>query len=433
MVFFKSALQDIAFFQANGFQDVLNPKKAKSSQHRQSVTDENSKFQFQKTPGNTEYETFELGSNNNILNIAVMARPRKSPRPRKPNTLSAKSHLPPESMVYVGKERIEKMIVKVIDYDGLNLEEKTIDDLKICQVYKDKETVTWISVTGIHESEKVEEICNIFNIHPLIQEDILNTQQRTKIEEFDDYLFVTFKNLFYSELAMGIDSEQISIILGRNFLLSFQETDSLLFDEIIQRIHTAKGTIRQKKSDYLLYKILDTAVDQYFILIDKLGETVEDIEEETMYYPNSKTSFKIQAVRKELLMLSKHILPMREALNKLEAGGTDLIESKNLNYFRDVYDHTFQAYDTIENHRSLLSDLMNIYYTTMSNKLNQVMKVLTIISTIFMPLSFLTGVFGMNFKYFPGMNHPDAYYYFWMVAIAVSLGMLIYFKKKKWF
>ncbi len=362
-----------------------------------------------------------------------MARPRKSLRPRKPNTLSAKSHLPPESMVYVGKERIEKMIVKVIDYDGLNLEEKTIDDLKICKVYKDKETVTWISVTGIHESEKVEEICNIFNIHPLIQEDILNTQQRTKIEEFDNYLFVTFKNLFYSELAQGIESEQISIILGRNFLLSFQETDSLLFSEIIHRIHTAKGTIRQKKSDYLLYKILDTAVDQYFILIDKIGEIVEDIEEETMYYPNSKTSFKIQAVRKELLILSKHILPMREALNKLEAGGTDLIEPKNLNYFRDVYDHTFQAYDTIENHRSLLSDLMNIYYTTMSNKLNQVMKVLTIISTIFMPLSFLSGVFGMNFKYFPGMNHPYAYYYFWLVAILVSLGMLIYFRRKKWF
>lgn len=341
--------------------------------------------------------------------------------------------MPPESMVYVGKERQDKMLVKVIDYDGVTLEEKEITSLQDCRIYQQKETVTWISVTGIHESAKVEEICNIFNIHPLIQEDILNTQQRTKIEEFDDYLFVTFKNLFYSETLQNIDTEQISIILGRNFLLSFQETDSLLFSEIIQRIHTAKGTIRSKKSDYLLYKILDTAVDQYFVLIDRIGDTVEDVEEETMYYPNNRTSFKIQSIKKELMHLSKHILPMREALNKLEAGSSDLIEPKNLNYFRDVYDHTFQAYDTIENHRSLLNDLMNIYYTTMSNRLNQVMKVLTIISTIFMPLSFLTGVFGMNFKYFPGMDHPNAYYAFWALVLLVFGGMMIYFRQKKWF
>lgn len=362
-----------------------------------------------------------------------MQRLRKSIRPKKKNNLSAKSHMPPESMVYVGKERFEKMQVNVIDYDGLKIEEKRIEDINICKTYKETDTVTWISVTGIHESDKVEEICNIFDIHPLIQEDILNTQQRTKIEEFDNYLFVTFKNLFYSETLQGFDSEQISIILGKNFLLTFQETDSLLFTEIISRIHTAKGTIRHKKADYLLYKILDTAVDQYFILIDRIGDMVEDIEEETMYYPNSKTSFKIQAIKKELLVLSKHILPMREALNKLEAGISDLIDVKNLNYYRDVYDHTFQAYDTIENHRSLLNDMMNIYYTTMSNRLNQVMKVLTIISTIFMPLSFLTGVFGMNFKHFPGIANPNGYYYFWGIVVVVFLGMIIYFKKKKWF
>jgi magnesium transporter len=362
-----------------------------------------------------------------------MPRIKNHIRPRKKDRLSAKSGMPPESMVYVGKERAGKASIKIIDYDQNNIEEVTIEDLEICQVYKKKDSVTWIAVSGIHEADKVEKVCNIFGIHPLIQEDILNTQQRTKMEEFDNYIFVTFKSLFYSETAKSIETEQVSVVLGRNFLLTFQETESSLFTDIIQRIHTSKGTIRQKKADYLLYKILDNAVDQYFVLIDRLGDMVEDIEEETMYYPNSKTTFRIQGVKKDLQIMHKHILPMREALNKIESFSSELIEDRNINYFRDVYDHTYQAYDTIENYRSLLTDLMNIYFTTISNKLNQVMKVLTIISTIFMPLSFITGVFGMNFKYFPYMNHPYAYYWFWVLVLFIFTGMLIYFRRKKWF
>jgi magnesium transporter len=362
-----------------------------------------------------------------------MARLKKRILPKNKKRLSAKSHLPSESMVYVGEERTGKMVVKIINYDGNKLEELVVDDFKTCKTYSENESITWISVTGIHEANKVEEICNLFQVHPLVQEDILNTQQRTKIEEFDTYLFVTFKNIFYSDTNKCVETEQISIILGKNYLISFQETDSQLFNEIIRRLHTAKGSIRTKKADYLLYKIMDTAVDQYFVLIDKIGDLVEDIEEETMHYPDNETSFKIQGIKKELMVLSKHILPMREALNKLDSGNSELIEEKSINYFRDVYDHTYQAYDTIENHKSLLNDLMNIYFTTMSNRLNVVMKVLTIISTIFMPLSFLTGVFGMNFKYFPALNNPNGYYYFWGLTILVFLGMMVYFKRKKWF
>ncbi len=362
-----------------------------------------------------------------------MARNKHHPRIKKNDRLSAKSGMPAESMVYVGKEREGKMLVKVLDYSENHLEELPIEDLSACEHYLKKDSVTWISVTGVHEAEKVEQICNIFNIHPLVQEDILNTQQRTKMEEFDKYLFVTFKRLYYSDSLKAIDTEQVSVILGHNFLLSFQETENSLFTDIIQRIQTSKGTIRQKKADYLLYRILDTAVDQYFVLIDRIGDLVADIEEETMYYPNSKTTFRIQGVKKDLQVLHKHILPMREALNRIESFSSHLIDSRNLNYFRDVYDHTYQAYDTIENHRSLLTDLMNIYFTTISNKLNQVMKVLTIISTIFMPLSFITGVFGMNFKYFPYMDHPHAYTAFWLIVLTVFGGMLIYFRRKKWF
>lgn len=362
-----------------------------------------------------------------------MSRPPKRTRPKQTKKLSVKSGLPSESPVYVGKERQIETHIRLIDYDGQTLEEIQTADLKHCQRYLEKESVTWVSVTGISDSEKIMEICNAFKIHPLIQEDILNTHQRTKIDEFDDYLFITFKNLYYSEANQNIEAEQISVVLGKHFLLSFQETDSTLFSEIINRIHHAKGNIRSKKADYLLYRILDTAVDQYFVLIDLISDMVEDVEEETMHYPNNRTSFKIQNMKKEMLLLSKHVLPMREMLNKLESGESALIEPRNMNYFRDVYDHTYQAYETIENNKSLLNDLMNIYFTTMSNKLNQVMKVLTIISTIFMPLSFLTGVYGMNFKYIPYLDHPNSFYYFWAVAGFVFLGMIIYFKKKKWF
>ncbi len=354
---------------------------------------------------------------------------------RKPtqSNLSAKSGMPPESMVYVGKERTGEVILDVINYDENILEEQVLQHVAQCERFKGQNTVTWIAVNGVHQASLVQEVCESFKIHPLIQEDILNTQQRTKIEEFENYLFVTFKNIFIPKEGTEIETEQISMILGHNFLLTFQETPSPLFEEIKQRIRTSKGTIRQRKADYLMYKILDAAVDQYFVMIDRISNKVEDIEEETMYYPNSKTSFKIQAIKKEIMLLNKHILPMREALNKLEAGASDLIETRNINYFRDVYDHTYQAYDTIENHRSLLSDLMNIYFTTTSNRLNQVMKVLTIISTIFMPLSFLTGVFGMNFKYFPGINYQYGYHIFWIIVLVSVTGMMVYFRRKKWF
>jgi magnesium transporter len=352
---------------------------------------------------------------------------------KKKNKLSSKSGLPSESMIYVGEEREEKVSIKLLNYDSSVLEECELNKSETIDTYIQKDNVTWIIVNGIHDSNKVQDICNYYKIHPLIQEDILNTHQRTKIEEFDDYIFITFKHLYFSEQQQSIETEQISAILGHNWLLSFQETDSTLFDEIINRIQTSKGTIRQRNADFLLYKILDSAVDQYFVLIDKISDMVEDIEEETMYYPNNKTSFKIQGIKKELMVLSKHILPMREAMNKIETGGSDLIDKKIINYFKDVHDHTLQAYETIENHRSLLSDLMNIYFTTTSNKLNQVMKVLTIISTIFIPLSFLTGVFGMNFTHFPGIENPYAYYYFWSIVILIFIGMIVYFRRKQWF
>ncbi|MCC6817581.1 MAG: magnesium/cobalt transporter CorA [Bacteroidia bacterium] len=362
-----------------------------------------------------------------------MTRPKNLRFKKRASRLSAKSGMPTESLVYIGKERPGSINISLIDYDGQTIEKRELDSIQECQKYKDKDSVSWISVKGVHDSEKVQEICNLYGIHPLIQEDILNTQQRTKIEEFEDYIFITFKNILHNEITKEIETEQISLLLGQNYLISFQESENKLFDEIILRIETSKGTIRNRKSDYLLYKILDTAVDQYFVNIDHIEDQLEVLEDEIMRNPNTNTSLNIQELKKQLLLMGKYILPMREVLNKLEAGTNELLEQRNLNYFRDVYDHTYQAYESIESQKSLLNDLMNLNFTLMSNRLNEVMKLLTIISTIFMPLSFLTGVFGMNFKYFPGMNHPDAIYYFWGVVGLIFISMFLYFRNKKWF
>lgn len=362
-----------------------------------------------------------------------MGKQKTRVRQKRSTRLSAKSGMPTESMVYVGKQQPGEVKIHLIDYDGQHIERRELHSLNDCMSYIEKDTVSWIAFNGVHEAEKVQEICNVFGIHQLITEDILNTQQRTKIEEFEDYLFLTFKNIHFNESTSEVESDQISVILGKKFLISFQEYDNQLFDDIIHRLETSKGTIRGRKSDYLLYKILDTAVDQYFVMIDQIEDKLEMLEDDIMKNPDTGTSMNIQLLKKQLLIIGKYILPMREVLNKLEAGTNQLIEFRNLNYFRDVYDHTYQAYESIENQKNLLNDLMNLNYTLMSNKLNQVMKLLTIISTIFMPLSFITGVFGMNFKYFPGMNHPDAIYYFWGVVFTISLSMLTYFKTKKWF
>ncbi len=353
-------------------------------------------------------------------------------RKNKPR-LGAKAGFAPESFVYIGKERTEKVQIHSIQFDITQVTEKQINNIQDLANNNINGAVEWINIIGLQDTAKIIDICNHFQIHPLIIEDILNTQQRPKVEEFEKYLFITFKNILLAEDKADIEYEQISIIFGDNYILTFHESDMHVFADIVQRIHSNKGSLRNRKADYLLYKILDTVVDNYFLAIDKLGDKIEELEEETYYYPTQKTTFKIQSHKKEVQQVIKQLSALREILNKLDSNVHDWIDAKSLNYFRDVHDHTYQAIDGAENYRSLLNDLMNIYFSTVSNKLNQVMKVLTFISTLFMPLSFIAGVYGMNFTHFPGMNSPYAYYIFWIVCIVITISMVYYFKKRKWF
>jgi magnesium transporter len=362
----------------------------------------------------------------------MIKKPNKNSPSKKSKRLSVKSGLPSESFVYVGEDRDEPISITNIEYKRELIKNNSVSDINSLKDVLNSENNFWIKVEGVHHSDTIVQLCNIFDIHPLIQEDILNTHQRTKIEEFDNYLFITFKHLYTNESNL-IVSEQISVVVGQNYLISFQETHNKVFDDLQMRIESSVGSVRQKNIDYLLYKILDTIVDEYFVLIDQLGDNIEDIETEITHKPNSRTSFKIQELKKNLMLIGKNIQPMRDTLNKIISGNHRILESKNQNYFKDVFDHAFLVSENIENQKSLLSDLMNIYLVSMSNKLNQVMKVLTIISTIFMPLSFITGIFGMNFTHFPGMTSPYGYYLFWFACIIIVGFMLLYFKIKKWF
>jgi len=293
--------------------------------------------------------------------------------------------------------------------------------------------VTWVNIDGLHDIEIMEKIGKHFGLHPLVLEDILNTEQRPKIEDFDDYIFVVLKMLYYDENEGEIRAEQISIILGSNFVLSFQERVGDIFNPLRDRIRNAKGRVRKMGPDYLAYSLLDAIVDNYFVVLEKLGEQIEGMEEELVTNPTPETLQRIHNLKREMIFLRKSVWPLREVVSRLERGESPLIKEATGIYLRDVYDHTIQVIDTIETYRDMLSGMLDIYLSSISNRMNQVMKVLTIIATIFIPLTFVAGIYGMNFEYMPELKwhwfYPKA---FWLVMLGVAALMLVYFRRKRW-
>lgn len=346
---------------------------------------------------------------------------------------SSKHGLPPESMVYVGINRSEPIEIKEICYSADSCEKKVMGDVYELKNTSNEGEKRWIQVLGVHDTAAIHNICKQFGIHALVEEDILNTNQRTKVEEFDEYVFLSVKHLNYNAKTDAIDVEQVSLVLSNNFLISFQETTTPIFAQIAERLDKALGGVRSKNIDFLLYKILDTIIDDYFIILDYLSDQSDEIEMEVTDNPNQKTSHEIQILKKKIVTVSKYILPTRELLNRVISGNMQFISTESMNYFKDVYDHAYLISENIDNKKMLMADLMNIYLSNISNKLNYIMKVLTIISTIFMPLSFLTGVYGMNLKVLPGSENPNSIYYFFGTCMLIVFVMLIYFKNKRWF
>ncbi len=346
---------------------------------------------------------------------------------------SKKAGLPPGSLIHVGKKHSDKVKITIIDYDKDNLDENTYESVDACEKFVDKPSNTWINIDGIHQVEVVEKLGNMFAHHPLMLEDVLNTHHRPKMEDFDDYIFFTFKMLGIDKRG-GIVNEQLSIVLGKNYVISYQEREGDVFDILRERIRLGKANIRLRGSDYLMYRLIDTVVDHYFLVMENIGERVDQLEEEVMSEAaGDATMKKILKMKRELISLRRTISPLREAISSLQREGSDLIEEKTYAFLNDVQDHTIQLVESIETYRDVLSGLMDMYYTTISNRMNNVMQVLTIIATIFIPLTFVAGIYGMNFEYMPELQYKWAYPAVWALMILMVVGMVVYFKRKKWF
>jgi len=346
---------------------------------------------------------------------------------------SKKSGLPPGTLIHIGDKRTEKVKITLINYDEAQYQEREIKKIEECFPFEGKPTITWLNINGIHDVEIMEKIGEQVGLHPLLLEDIMNTDQRPKIEDFGDFIFITLKMLYCcNEKKNEIEVEQVSLILGLNFVISFQEREGDVFNSIRERIKKGKGKMRKSGADYLAYTLIDAIVDNYFIILEGTGEKIEEMEEKLITNPTPNTLQGIHNLKRDMIFLRKSVWPLREVISGLERTESSLIKESTGIYLRDVYDHSIQVIDTIETFRDMISGMLDIYLSSISNKMNEVMKVLTIIATIFIPLTFIVGIYGMNFEYIPELKLHWGYFAVLFIMAVVSIIMIIYFRKKKW-
>ncbi|MFQ6082924.1 MAG: magnesium/cobalt transporter CorA [Candidatus Aminicenantia bacterium] len=346
---------------------------------------------------------------------------------------SKKIGLPPGTLVHIGEKKTDKVRITIIDYNEAQFQEKEVQTIEECFPFKDKSTVTWINIDNIHQVEIIEKIGKHFDLHPLVLEDIVNTEQRPKMEDFEDYIFIVLKIPYYDEKDNKVKVEQISLILGPNFVISFQEIEKDLFNPIRERLRNVKSRIRKFGADYLAYTLIDVIVDNYFLIMENLEKKIEDIEEKLVTTPTSETLQAIHNLKREMIFLRKSVWPLREVISSLERGESLLIKETTEIYFRDVYDHTIRVIDSIETFREMITGMLDVYLSSVSNKLNKIMMLLTIVGTIFIPLTFITGIYGMNFRYMPELYWHWGYPVVLLIMLGIGVSMLIYFKRKKWF
>lgn len=346
---------------------------------------------------------------------------------------SSKAGLPPGTLVHIGERHREASRVSVITYDEHSFSEQASDDLATCLLLRSQPGVSWINVEGIHSIELLQKMGECYRLHPLVLEDILNTDQRPKREDYGDYLFIVLKMLSLKNDGEGVAAEQVSLILGPNFVFSFQEgLAGDPFDPVRERLRTGRGKFRSLGADYLVYTLIDAIVDNYFVILENLAERIERLEEELVANPGRETVGRLHALKREVIFLRKSIWPLREVISGLERRESSLVREETVVYLRDVYDHTVQIIDTVETFRDILAGLLDIYLSTISNRTNEVMKVLTIIATLFMPLTFIVGLYGMNFRYMPELEWRWGYPAVLLLMLVVVGGMLKFFRGKKW-
>jgi len=353
--------------------------------------------------------------------------------PRRTKSRSKKAGLLPGTLVHIGDKLSDATKITLLDYEGDHYQEKNIDHIDELRAFKDRQAVSWVHIEGIHDTRILEQLGDVFGLHPLILEDILNTDQRPKMQDMGDYMFIVLKRFCNTcDEHNDISAEQISVVLGPNYVISLQERSDALLDPIREHIKTSKGRIRKAGADYLAYSIIDMVLDSYFGILETLGDKIEIEEEALVNNPTPSTLRVIQHLKRDMIFLRKSIWPLRETISALERSESPLIQDTTGIYLKDIYDHAIQVIDTVETYREMLSGMIDIYLSSLSNRMNQVMKVLTIIATIFMPMTFLAGVYGMNFKHFPELEWHWGYLLFWIINLTIAVVMLILFKRKKW-
>lgn len=345
---------------------------------------------------------------------------------------SKKTGMAPGALIYTGDKSTDKVRMSMIDYDSESFTERDLISIDEVFPLKDTSSMTWVNIDGLHDVELMEKIQKNFEIHPLIMEDIMNIHQRPKVDDSDNYIFAVLKMIYFDSEKLEIQSEQVSMILGQKYLLTFQERVGDVFDAVRDRIRKSKGKIRKMGVDYLAYALIDAIIDNYFVVLENVAEKVAELEDLVISNPVPETVHEIQKLRNNMTFLRKSVSPLREMISNLTRSGSKLIKKQTEVYLRDIYDHTIQVTDMIDSYRDVLSGLMDVYLSSISNKTNEVMKVLTIFAAIFIPLTFIAGIYGMNFEYMPELKWKFAYPVLWVFLLTVAVGMLFFFKKRKW-
>ena len=345
----------------------------------------------------------------------------------------SKKGLPPGTVKYVGREQSKAVTLEVIHIGADGVRQSKPANPEACAAFVDTPGLTWINLDGLHDPDWLTRLGDIFHLHPLVLEDIAHTGQRPKLDELDGALFVVLKMLRYNEEERIIEDEQVSFVLTKNTLLTFQEkSGGDVFDEVRRRLLAGNGKLAKSGPDYLMYALIDAVVDNYFVVLERMGEDIEEVEEALLESPTPDELETIHGLRREALFLRRFIWPLREVLARLDKGGTPLIKDTTLVYLRDLYDHTIQVMDTVETFRDMLSGMLDLYLSNVSLKLNETMKVLTMISTIFIPLSFLASLYGMNFRHMPELETAYGYYVVLGVMACSVTGMVLFFRRKGW-
>jgi magnesium transporter len=338
----------------------------------------------------------------------------------------------PGALEFVGVQKLDDVRLRLIDFDESEVKESELADISDCFPMRETPTVTWINVDGLHDTDLIERLGEGFGLHPLLLEDIVNTTQRPKFEDFGDYVFIAMKLMSYNKDTHHVHQEHLSIVIGPHWVISFQERVGDVFEPVRNRIRSGKGRIRRMGTDYLAYCLMDAVVDNYFVTLEAIGERLESLDEELMGNPTTETLSSIHRMKRETIILRRTIWPLREVVSGLDRSESKMVKKATAMYIRDLYDHTIQVADTVDTFRDIISGMMDLYLSMVSNRMNEVMKVLTIIATIFIPLTFIAGIYGMNFQNMPELGWHYAYYGVWVVILLVGLTMVLYFRRLRW-